>query len=80
MKALAEAQKTIDTFADQVKKEENQKEKEEQKDSVLFIREKTPEFKDPRGDRKKLDIDGENGDRRLKAIILLQRLMRGRAQ
>lgn len=29
MKALAEAQKTIDTFADQVKKEENQKEKEE---------------------------------------------------
>jgi len=26
-----------------------------------------------------MEVDGENADRRLKAIILLQRLMRGRA-
>jgi len=45
----------------------------------LFVRANTPEFKDPRGDRKKMEVDGENADRRLKAIILLQRLMRGRA-
>jgi CRISPR/Cas system CSM-associated protein Csm4 (group 5 of RAMP superfamily) len=85
MEALEKAQKTIEAYVENAKKEDQQLEKEKDDEQNFWVRKETPDFlkmsKDPtqrKIERKSLQ-DMEREDVRLKAIYLLQRLMRGRA-
>ena len=71
MKALQKAQGFIETNAEATKNEEKQKDKVDEQNKDLFIRPPTPEYRDPRIDRKKNDNELERADTRARAIILL---------
>lgn len=86
--ALERAQRLIDQQNKDGAQEEGKLDKEEDKNAGLFIRIGTPDFYDPKIRRqdqvvidrkKKTEQQMEQEDVRMKAIVLLQRLMRGRA-
>ena len=80
MKALQKAQLYIDTFAEQQRLDEKAAEGNEDVYAGLEMRVSTPKHLISNVNRETSKEDWEENDKRRKAIILLQRLLRGRAK
>ena len=78
MKALGKAQGYIDTFNEQLKNEKEAADKHEDVFDKIKMRGKSPVFRYANAGATAEEL--EEDDKRRRAIVLLQRLLRGRAQ